>query len=171
MRRILVLLLGCVAATASAQSRARVTLAGFREPIAIEDVSTPFTIDASAGKTFTALRTAFAELKIPLDVVDSAGGLIGNAKLSAVTMFAGQRLGKLFDCGASAGGSNNADSYRLSIVLLALVDANGANSTKLRIGFVASGTDIGGATKMAVTCGSSGALEGKLAELVKANAK
>jgi hypothetical protein len=171
MRRILFVLLCTVAATAQAQSRARISLAGFKEPIAIEDVSTPFTIDASAGKTFAALRAAFGELKIPLDVVDSAGGLIGNAKLSGVSIFAGQRLGKLFDCGSSAGGANNADSYRLSIVLLALVDPAGANSTKMRIGFVASGKDIGGATKMAVTCGSTGALETKMAELVKATAK
>ena len=171
MRRLSFVLLFLVAATASAQSRARITLAGFKEPVAIEDVSTPFTIDASTGKTFAALRTAFGELKIPLEVTDSVGGMIGNAKLSAVTVFAGQRLGKLFDCGSSATGANNAESYRLSFVVLALLDPAGANSTKLRIGMVASGKDIGGATKMAVTCSSTGTLEAKIAELVKANAK
>jgi hypothetical protein len=71
----------------------------------------------------------------------------------------------LFDCGASATGSN-ADTYRLSFVLLVLYDSVGPTRTKVQIGFIAGGQDITGMSKVAVTCGSTGRFEEKVQGLI-----
>jgi hypothetical protein len=150
---------------AAQQSRAVISLPGFREPFRIEDVAVPYDFDAPIGKVYGAIRASFADLKIPVIVDDSMSGIIGNGKLQASGVFADTRLSRLLDCGAGAI-QQNADTYRLSIVLLVLVDADSPTRTKARIGFIGGGQDLGGTSKGAVNCGSSGKFEERLQGLI-----
>jgi hypothetical protein len=59
----------------------------------------------------------------------------------------------------------NADSFRLTIVFLALLDPVDASHTKLRVGFVAGAEPVSGPRGNAVQCGSTGVIEAKLVEL------
>ena len=145
-------------------TRMRITLPGFREPFSIEDVSSPFELAAPAGKSYPAVKAALAELKVQLSVDDSAGGLLGNTKLVGMGSFLGYRLSRLLDCGDGATGPV-ADSYRLAIVFLVLLDPIDGARTKMRVGFIAGGQDISGTSKIAVTCGSRGTIEEKLFQL------
>ena len=167
MRRMLLLLL-CAASTLAAQeSRARIGLPGFKDIFPIEDVTVPYELNGSFGRSYAAVKAAFVELKLDLSVDDSVAGLLGNKKLSARVNFLGFPLSRLLDCGMTTMGQN-ADSFRLSIVFLALLDPIDATRTKLRLGFIAGGEPVSGPRRDAVTCGSTGVLESRLVQLASA---
>jgi hypothetical protein len=171
MRRLL-LALSCISASLPAQAtRASIGLPGFGSQFPIEDVTILFTLNAPRGKSYAAVKAAFADLKIPLTVDDSTGGLVGNQRDIAQLNFAGYRMSRIFDCGEASNTGPRADSYRLTIVLLALVDSVDASHTKLQVGFVAGATPPTGSRADAVQCGSKGTLEAKLVEVASARLK
>ena len=161
------LALSCIAALplGAQQSRAVISLPGYLAPFRIEDVAVPYSFDAPASNVYSAVKASLAELKIPLTVDDTTARLVGNGRLEARASFADLRLSRLFDCGASATGLN-ADTYRLSFVLLVLYDPDGPTRTKVQIGFIAGGQDLSGMSKAAVTCGSTGRFEEKVQGLI-----
>lgn len=164
MRRSLLLLVLALPALSAQESRARIGLPGFRDIFPIEDVAQPYELPGPYRKSYAAVKAAFAELKLDLTVDDSLAGLIGNKKVSARVNFLGYRLSRLLDCGMTTVGEN-ADSFRLSIVLLALLDPVDETRTKLRIGFIAGGEPVSGPRRDAVTCGSSGVIEARLVQM------
>jgi hypothetical protein len=171
MRRLLFAF--CCAATslAAQPSRAMIGLAGRPNKFPIEDVALPFTLDAPLAKSYAAVKAAFAELKLPIDMDDPAGGLVGVQLTKAQNTFAGYRMSRIFECGEKSTMGPNADSYRLTIVFLALVDSLDASHTKLRVGVVASAVPSSGSRRDALPCGSTGVLEAKLADLASARLK
>jgi hypothetical protein len=171
MRRLLIAL-SCVSASLPAQAtRASIGLPGFVDRFPIEDVTIVFTLDAPLGKSYAAVKAAFADLKIPLTVDDSSGGIVGSGRSLAQLNFAGYKMSRLFDCGEGATVGPHADSYRLTIVFLALLDSVDASHTKLQVGVVAGATSPTGSRADAVQCGSKGELEAKLVELASARLK
>jgi hypothetical protein len=151
------------AALPAQETRARIRLPGFRDPFPIEEITVQFELKAPMGKAFDAVTAAFEDLKLPTVVSDRPKGLLGNTKIQAMVNMAGHRLSRVFDCGSKST-TQNADSYRLSIVFLALLDSVNATHTTLRVGLVASGEPQGGSIGQAVTCASSGLLEQELFE-------
>ncbi len=164
----LLFLLCAVTSLASAQNfRVLVTLPGWsRHPMALDTVSAPYEIDAPAGRVFSAFASALDELKIPITERDSAGGLVGNAKLQQRHTFAGMQLSKLVNCGLSAMGPN-ANTYQVHAALIAFIDPLGPSKTRIRIAFAAGALDSSGAAKEPASCGSTGVLEERLADMVK----
>lgn len=155
----------CAVSTLAAQpTRARVGLPGFQDQFPIEDVALSFTLDAPVDRSYAAVKAAFADLKVPVDVDDSVGGVVGKQRSTAQINFVGYRMSRLFNCGMSTMGQN-ADSFRLTIVFLALLDPVDASHTKLRVGFVAGAEPVSGPRGNAVQCGSTGVIEAKLVEL------
>jgi hypothetical protein len=170
MRR-LVFAFCCAATTLTAQqTRARIGLPGFKDQFPIEDVAIAFTLDAPVGRSYAAVKAAFADLKLPVDADDSVGGVVGKQRSSAQINFAGYRMSRIFDCGMSTMGQN-ADSFRLTIVFLALLDPVDASHTRLRVGVVAGGEPTSGPRGNAVQCGSTGVLEAKLVDLASRHLK
>jgi hypothetical protein len=171
MRRLL-LTLCCASTSLAAQAtRASIGLPGFIDRFPIEDVTIVFTLDAPLGKSYAAVKGAFSDLKIPLTVDDSAGGIVGNGRSLAQLNFAGYRMSRIFNCGEGATVGPHADSYRLTIVFLALLDSVDASHTKLQVGVVAGATPPTGSRADAVQCGSKGTLEAKLVEFASARLK
>ncbi len=171
MRRLL-LAVCCAATSLSAQeSRSMVGLAAWKNTFPIETVTIPFTLDAPAVKAYAAVKEAYADLNLSIDKDDPTGGLIGIQLFKGQTSFAGFRMARLFDCGDAAVGGPNANTYRLSIVFLTLVDRVDDGHTKLRIGVVASAVQPAGTRAEAVRCASSGVLEQKLVDFANAHLK
>jgi hypothetical protein len=171
MRRLLFALCCTVSTLSAQQSRAMVGLAGWRDKFPIEDVTLPFSLDAPKDKAFAAVKSAYEDLNLTVDVTDPIAGTVGVQRIAGQTAFAGFRLSRLFDCGTNGTGAANADTYRLNIVFLTLLDAQDASHTKLRIGVVANAIPAGGSTAQAVQCGSTGVLERKLVDLAGAHLK
>lgn len=158
-RGMLVLAALTLAASAARaqETRARISLPGWRAPFPIEDVVIDVSLDAPSGKAFTAIAGAFDDLKIPVDTRDSVAGLIGSMRILPSGSLGGLRLSRILDCGQGPTGAPNAESYRLTVVLLVLLDPIDASHTKVRIGLVASGQEPGGSNR--IQCGSSGRME------------
>src|ERR1035437_7775744 len=95
MRRLLFVVC-CAATTLVAQpSRAMIGLVGWRDKFPIEDVTLPFTLDAPLAKSYAAVKAAFAELKVRIDMDDPAGGLVGVQLTKAQNTFAGYRMSRI----------------------------------------------------------------------------
>jgi hypothetical protein len=171
MRRLLFALCCTAAALPAQQSRAMIGLAGWRDKFPIEDVTLPFTLDAPKDKSFAAVKSAYEDLNLKIDVNDPANGTVGIQRIGAQNTFVGYRLSRLFDCGSNGTGASNSDSYRLNIVFLTLIDPQDASHTKLRIGVVANAIPTGGSTAQAIQCNSTGLLEQKLVDLAGAHLK
>jgi hypothetical protein len=156
-----------LAATLGAQeTRARIRLPGFKEPFPIEDIVVPFELDAPFSQAFSAIAAAFEDMKLPVKISDKSQGLVGNTKIQALRDLAGNRLTHLLDCGSKSTGLN-AETYRISFVLLALLDSVDAGHTKIRVGFTAGAEPPGGSARDAVNCSSSGVLEQQLIDRAK----
>ena len=169
MRRVLF----CMALSLSASAlgaqyaRVRVWPPGFQTQLALDTIGLPNEIAAPIGKTYGAVIAAFDELKIPLDTRDSLRGIVGNLMLVRTRSMAGSQLSRWFNCGTGLTGPN-ADSWRMYIAVAAILDRQAADKTQLRIGMVAGAQDMQGNAKEPVACSTSGALEAKILELVKA---
>jgi hypothetical protein len=171
MRRLLIVLCFAGSSLAAQSTRASIGLPGFRDKFPIEDVVQPFTLDAPLRASFVALQAAFADLKLPLNVADTTTWILGQQRVAGQINYAGLRMSKIFDCGQSAQGLRNADTFRLLIVALALLDPIDATHTSVKIGVVAGGDPPGAPRGEAVSCGSTGTLEAKLMELAKTHLK
>jgi hypothetical protein len=171
MRRLLFAICLAAPSLVAQQSRAMIGLPGFRDKFPIEDVTVPFTLDAPLAKSYAAVKAAFADLKVPLDMDDSVGGLVGRQLSKAQNMFAGYRMSRIFDCGISPAMVPNADSYRLTISFLALLDPQDASHTRLRVGFVAGAVPVTGSRADGLQCGSTGVIEAKLVGLASTHLK
>jgi hypothetical protein len=162
------LLLACTVPLAAQTSfRARVGLLGYRDPIAIDTIAIETKLAAPPGKVFLGAVDGFKGLNIPLEVRDSVGGLVGVTAYKKSRAMAGSQMSKWFNCGAGMTGPN-ADNYRLDIAFMVIVDKDGATGTRLRVGAIGSGVDVAGNAKDPVACASSGLLEAKLLDVVKA---
>ena len=163
--RLWLLFLVCAAAAAYAQpSRARIRLPGHRDPFPIEDVTTPFELNVPVRKALAAVKAAFGDLGVPLDFDDPTGAILGNQSIKAVAGFGGFRLSRLLDCGSTTVGQN-VDTFRISIVFLALLDWVDSTHTKVRVGFVGGGVPVAASGTQGVQCGSTGVMEARLIQL------
>jgi hypothetical protein len=166
MRRIVeagLLIASVVSATrAEAQrGRMRVALPAFGAQVVLDTIGEVRDLGASPGRVFTAATWVLQNYKIPIDVSDSAGGLVGAAKLVRSRNVAGSALSRYLECGSTLTGPR-ADSHRIQMPLLLFVDPGPNGGTKLRIALVASATDRSGSSNTPVMCGSTGALENQL---------
>jgi hypothetical protein len=167
LMRLLFAALCCAASALPAQtSRARVFLPGFQQPIPIEDSATPFELNVSKGRAYAAIKAAFVDLNVPLDVDDVPGGILGNKSIKALASFGGLQLSRIVDCGSSQRGQN-ADTFRVSLVLFALLDSVDATHTKVQVAFVGGAVPVGASVQQGVQCGSTGVMEEKLIGLAK----
>jgi hypothetical protein len=170
MRRLLLVLCCSATALSAQQAGTFIALPNWNDRT-IEDVVTPFTVDASKDKVYAAVKAAYEDLNLTIDMDNRPGGVIGIQRVKGQTMFAGFRMSRLFDCGELTIAVPNADSYRLTIVFLTFVDAQDPSHTRLRVAVVASGVPSTGSRTATVSCGSKGVLEQKLVDLVQAHLK
>ena len=151
--------------TAGAQAnRVVVRMRPYATPVVLDTLAIPFDFPVSHGQTWSAVRAAFTALRIPITTSDSSVGVMGNLRFTASTIFAGHRMSHWVDCGSTAALGNNADRFRLTMAIAALVDARGNAAATARIGLAASGLSVDGSSMDPVACASTGLLEARLAE-------
>lgn len=157
-----------VAATAplAAQQRTVVTVPGYRTQIELDTLARGAEVAAARGRVFSAVVEAYRALKIPLPLVDSAAGYVGNWNWRTSRSMAGQRMSAWLSCGESITGSI-ADEYRLAVWIHTSMVAKGPASTTLRSALVAGATPVEGASRQAMPCYSTGRLEARVQSLVE----
>lgn len=162
MRPGIALLFLCVALPVGAQRpRSRIALPLFGAQVVMDTIGEALEVGAPPGKVYRAANMVLRNYKIEPDVEDSVGGVVGAAKLSRSRNLAGSNLSRFLECGSSITGPR-ADTHRVTMPLLLLIDPAGDGKSKLRVALVASAQDRSGVSNSPVLCGSTGALEGML---------
>ena len=157
-----------IATPALAQkSRMRIALPAFGAQVVMDTIGEVQEVAAPQMKVFRAASMVLNNLRIAIDVSDSTIGLVGAAKLTRSRNLGGRALSRYLECGSSLTGPR-ADSHRIQMPLLFMLDPGAEGTTKLRIALVASATDNAGVSTQPVACASTGVLEGELRKAIKA---
>lgn len=130
----------------------------------INAASTP--LDMPADAAWHRVYLAYAKLKIPVTVVDSAHGVIGARNARVRNRLVGESLSHWFDCGMTAVGSPRADSYALFVTILTDVHPAPTGSTARTI--VSATAEANVSPSGAIQCGSRGAMEETLERAITA---
>jgi len=159
-----------IAKDVGAQRPTAVRLPGHAGPMSLDSGTVDVILPASAGAVFFAARQVFFELKIPAPIADSAGGYLINGRFIKLRSLAGAPLSTYVNCGSGMTGPN-ADSYRVTMAIAALINATGPNTSRLRLAVLAGAENTEGVSKSAVACGSSGLLEERIARTIRAKVR
>lgn len=153
--------------SAGAQQTRRIViqLPGFGAPIFLDTLGTWKEVFADADRSYRALAGVYDALMIPDRMRDSVGRYVGNTAFQRMRTLAGGPMSRLLECGSGMTGPN-ADYYRINLAIVTRVEPAGEGKSRLRSALVASGEDVSGPSKELVACGSTGALESKIHELV-----
>jgi hypothetical protein len=146
--------------------RVRVTLPAYVTPIAIDTIMQVTEHDVAPGRLFTAVERVFYDIKVSTDTRDSVRGVVGVARYSKSSYLADQPMSRLLNCGIGITGPN-ADNFRISMALMAIIIPVSATHARLGVGFVGSGVDMRGNSSGPVMCGSTGRLETDFADRVR----
>lgn len=164
-----VLLIALAAATAQAQPpRPHVKFRVYPTEVFLDTlVSSRDTVAAPAAQVFAAVRAAYAALKIPRDLADSANGQLGTLRMRASNALGGELLSTYFNCGQGITGPN-ADQWRLQLAVVTFVQPAGEGRSRLGTGVAAEAQDMSGVSTAPAMCGSSGLLEARILKEVRA---
>ncbi|MBC7896835.1 MAG: hypothetical protein H7066_15570 [Cytophagaceae bacterium] len=159
----------CAVATpamSQSRSRMRIALPAFGAQIVMDTIGEVQDVAAPPMKVFRAASMVLTNLRIAIDVSDSTAGLVGAAKLTRSRNLGGRALSRYLECGSNMTGPR-ADSHRVQMPLLLMLDPGTEGTTRLRIALVASAQDNSGTSTQAVVCATTGVLEGELRKAIK----
>ena len=121
-------------------------------------------VAATVGQVWQVLPRVFAELEIPLAVVDSGNMRLGNGGFQPRRLH-GERLSQFLDCGYSVGVAAYADAYRVTMSLFSRVRQDENQSTLLETEIYAAAEPIA-VRGDPVNCSSKGTLERRIVAMV-----
>ena len=148
----------------------RVRLPGNQQWIYIDSVATdPVSVSASPALAYKAAASVLQELKVPLAVDEPQNGLLGNGGFTVLHVLGRQRLSRYLSCGTSIGGAY-ADVRRITMALFVWIDSAGPAQASVKVGVLASAQEVGGVSRNALACESTGALEAFLADEIRKRA-
>ena len=165
---VVTLLAGASTSRAVAQTGSpTVILPGFRSVVRMDTVGTPEVLPGTPGAAYAALAAAFDSLGIERPISDAAAGYVGNMGLKVTRRFLGQSLSHWVDCGIGPTGPT-ANLYRIHLSILAMVRRGTDGATELRPAVAAGAQAYSGPLGDPIACQSTGALERRIIELVRA---
>ena len=166
--RLIALAVLAVPHTSRAQlpDRVRVILPAFAQAIAIDTIMHTYDLDAPRQKVWAAAARVFYDYKMPTDLRDSVRGVVGSTKFVRSGTFVDAMMSRVFNCGMGITGPN-ADNFRITLALVAIVTPVGTDKAKLGVGFAGSGLDMRGSASDPVACASTGRTEADFVDRVK----
>jgi hypothetical protein len=178
MRRFLLMSLTIVSCSSStvvesAPTPETVRVVGSANPtgaIAMGITATPASVRSAtflnpAADVWRVLPAAYEALGIPLSMSDANTLTLGNSGFNVRRRLGGTPLVRFIDCGSTQGGPS-AETYDIRLSVTSVVRPV-AGSTTLATTVEAQGKPVAFSGEY-VRCGSSGVLEGRIADAVKA---
>jgi hypothetical protein len=160
-------LLACGAPVLLGAQNVRVNMEPWREPILMDTLRQNHDLDIPPAKVYEATLKAFAALDVPVGNTAGNLGIIASERFTRFHVFAGEVLSRSFDCGEGPTGKF-ADSYRVEIAVVAYIEPRAGGGTRLGLASIASGRDPTGPYRYPKECASTGRLELRLLNRVKA---
>ena len=155
-----------IAAHAASAQGVRVKLPAWSEPVMLDSMRQETPINAAPERVYAGVLKAFFDLGLPIGNTDSKAGIIGSERFERTHQIAGAPMSRSFSCGDAANGPV-ADSYRITIAIVAWVTPGKTGGTTLGLAAAASGVDQSGAYKNPRECASTGRIEQKIIEAVE----
>lgn len=128
------------------------------------------TIDGRRPAVFQALLSAFEEVGLEISGADQVRGIVQSERMTATRQLAGLRLGDLLTCGATLTG-DRAESWRIELELMAQVQPEGTEKTRLTTRIQATARTTDGTGRNPIACSTKGVLEQKIAEATAARVR
>lgn len=162
----LALLASLVAAPAVAQrTRAIVVIPGQITTVVTDTMGTPYDVPFAPARTYAAVLSAFAELKIPADVQDSTEGRVESNVFYRRGDLGGKQISTYLSCGEGMTGPY-ADNYRVYMIAITKVVPKGENGSTIRTIFLAAAVAVAEGARQPMACESTGRLEIRMHKLV-----
>jgi hypothetical protein len=123
-------------------------------------------IRGTPQEIFPHLILVYEELGIPVETIESAAYLLGNAAFRARRQIAQIPMGRIVDCGFSVTGAR-ANTDMITFDLKTQIRATGPNNVVVETIFTAIARSTGGSSGAPMNCTSQGALERRIASGVQ----
>ena len=166
MKRLPIVLVIALGATALPAQGVRISLPPWTEPVLLDSMRQEHPIAASPADVYQAVLKSYVALGIPTGKTLGEAGIVGSERFEKMHNLAGALMSMSFSCGEGATGPN-ADSFRLTIAIVTWVKPAAIGKTTLGIASVASGQSLEGARRGARECASLGRIEGKIVDQVR----
>ncbi len=124
-------------------------------------------INAPVDKAWAALQEAYATLTIPVTELNQQTRVIGNNAYRVRRRIGDVPTMRALDCGGDSG-MPNAETYQLLLSVKSRIIANDAGGSVVQTTLEGTGKNATTAASSDVRCSSMGALEKKIADLIKA---
>jgi hypothetical protein len=125
----------------------------------------PDTLAVTADRLWAVLPDAYAELGVPLTVVDTAAHYLGARSVTMRRPVGGLRLSRIVECGSGSFGPN-AEHYTVHLTVLSAVQT--VDATHSLIVTTVGGSAAPNGLSSSVKCETNGALEDKLLSVLRA---
>lgn len=150
---------------AAQRSRSVIVVPGQLTSVITDTMGTPYDVPFSPGRTYAAVLAAFANLKIPADVQDSAAGRVESNVFYRRGDLGGKQLSTYLSCGDGMTGPY-ADSYRVYMVAITTVTPKAENASTVRTIFLAGAVAVAEGARQPMACESTGRLEIRMHKLI-----
>lgn len=125
-------------------------------------------INAPVEKAWTALQAAYVTLGIPVTDLNQQSRTIGNNTYRVRRRIGDVPTMRALDCGGDSG-MPNAETYQLLLTVKSRIIPNDAGGSVVQTTLEGTGKNATTAASSDVRCSSMGALETRIAELIKAS--
>lgn len=163
------LLLSIAAATPVCAQRAP-TIVRFRAystPLMLDSIAIPYEFEAPTDPVYHAVVQAAEEFKLKIGTRDSIQGAVGHSRWATSGPLGGQPASQSLNCGSSLMGPN-ADHHRLTLAWVALIDPLARERSRVRFALAGESQNVTGTGGQPSACQSTGVLERRLADRVRA---
>ena len=160
-------LVWCSLATPAAAQPFRVITRyrAYATPVVMDTLVRPYEFAAPIDSVHQALLRAAEKFKLKIDLDNRSQGLVGASRLTKIGSLGGERLSRYLHCGSGFGGPY-ADTFRLTLTIVALEDRIGRDSTRVGFAMAGEGQTTEGSSSDPVACASSGVFELRWAQAV-----
>lgn len=118
---------------------------------------------ATPDRVWSELLAVYEEMEIPLTTVDRRAGRMGNGQFMALRRLAGRPMTSYVNCGSNITGAIAATN-RIQMSVTSELAPVGGDSTRVQTWITAVAHSIEGASRNAMACNSTGALERQVAD-------
>jgi hypothetical protein len=155
-----------VAAPLAAQrTRTVIVVPGQLTTIVTDTMGTRYDVPFSPGRTYAAVLGAFADLKLPAEVKDSAAGRVETNVFYRHGDLGGKQISTYLSCGEGVSGPY-ADEDRIYMMAMVTVEPKGTNGSTIRTIFLGGAVAVSEGARQPMECRSTGRLELRLHKLV-----
>jgi hypothetical protein len=147
------------------RTRTVVVIPGQLTTIVTDTMGTLYEVPFSTGRTYSAVLSAFSDLKLPAEVKDSSAGRVETNVFYRHGDLGGKQISTYLNCGDGVSGPY-ADEDRVYMIAMVTISPTGPTGSTIRTIFLAGSVAVAQGARPTMDCRSTGRLELRLHRLV-----